>query len=130
MSVALHAILLAMRFVMPQPSLFKPPDSPLEIILVNAKSADRPVKPTAIAQADLNGGGENDAGRATSFLPRSVEVADGDVVRQTQAAMQQIGDGAATSRHGRRFGRGGRARGAEAGRRERHRTDAPTPRRR
>ena len=59
-SVALHLILLAVRFVMPQASLFKPPDSPLEVILVNARSADKPIKPDAIAQFDLNGGGEHD----------------------------------------------------------------------
>jgi periplasmic protein TonB len=89
-SVALHLILLAVRFVMPQSSLFKPPDSPLEVILVNAKSADKPVKADAIAQFDLNGGGEHDQGRATSFLPRAAEVSDGEVLKASQAAAQQL----------------------------------------
>jgi protein TonB len=89
-SVALHLILLAMRFVMPHASLFKPPDSPLEVILVNAKSADKPVKPDAIAQFDLNGGGEHDSGRATSFLPRAAEISDGEVLKESQSAMQQL----------------------------------------
>jgi periplasmic protein TonB len=89
-SVAFHLVLLAVRFVMPQAALFKPPDSPLEIILVNAKSSDRPVKPDAIAQYDLNGGGENDRGRATSFLPRASEVSDGEVLKESRSALQQL----------------------------------------
>jgi protein TonB len=89
-SVAIHLILLAMRFVMPHPSLFKPPDSPLEVILVNAKSADKALKPDAIAQFDLNGGGEHDTGRATSFLPRMSQVADGEVLKESQSAMQRL----------------------------------------
>ena len=89
-SVALHLILLAVRFVMPQSSLFKPPDSALEVILVNARSADKALKPDAIAQFDLNGGGENDTGRATSFLPRMPEVADGEVLKDSQTALQRL----------------------------------------
>ena len=89
-SVALHLLLLAVRFVMPQSSLFKPPDSPLEIILVNAKSVDKPLKPDAIAQVDLNGGGEQDVGRATSFLPREDRVTDGDALSASQSAAQQL----------------------------------------
>jgi protein TonB len=89
-SVALHLILLAVRFVMPQSSLFKPPDSPLEVILVNARSTEKALKPDAIAQFDLNGGGEHDKGRATSFLPRMSEVSDGEVLKESQAAVQRL----------------------------------------
>lgn len=89
-SVALHIILLAVRFVMPQASLFKPPDSPLEIILVNARSADKAIKPDAIAQFDLNGGGDQETGRSTSFLPRSPQVADGEVLKESQSAVQRL----------------------------------------
>ena len=89
-SVALHLVLLAVRFVMPHASLFKPPDSPLEVILVNARSADKALKPDAIAQFDLNGGGENDTGRATSFLPRMPQVADGEVLKESLSAVQRL----------------------------------------
>ncbi len=89
-SVALHLVMLAVRFVMPQAALFKPPDSPLEVILVNARSKDKAVKPDAIAQFDLNGGGEHDSGRATSFVPRMSEVADGEVMKESQGAVQQL----------------------------------------
>ena len=90
-SIALHLILIGMRFVMPQAALFKPPDSPLEVILVNARSADKPLKPTAIAQHDLNGGGEQEQGRATSFLPRDGQgTADGEVLKESQSAVQRL----------------------------------------
>ena len=89
-SVALHLILLAIRFVTPQPPLAKPPDSPLEVILVNARSNDKPVAPTAIAQFDLNGGGEQDKGRATSFLPRERDSSDGEVLKESQSAAERV----------------------------------------
>ena len=89
-SVALHLILLAVRFVAPHMSMARPPDSPLEVILVNARSNDKPVKPLAIAQHDLNGGGEHDAGRATSFLPRAREVSDGEVLKESQSAAERL----------------------------------------
>jgi protein TonB len=90
LSIAFHLILLAVRFVMPQAALFKPPDSPLEIILVNARSVDKPVKPDAIAQYDLNGGGESERGRSTSFLPRQAQAADGEALKDSKAAVQQL----------------------------------------
>ena len=89
-SIALHLILLAVRFVAPQMLLTRPPDSPLEVILVNARSDDKPVKPTAIAQHDLNGGGDQDKGRATSFLPRAREVSDGEVLKESQSAAERL----------------------------------------
>ena len=90
LSVALHLVLLAVRFVMPTPALFKPPDSALEIILVNAKSVDKAIKPDAIAQFDLNGGGDQEKGRASSFLPRTSEISDGDVLKESQSALPQL----------------------------------------
>lgn len=88
-SVAMHLVLLAVRFAMPHAALFKPAQSPLEVILVNARTQDKAVKPDAIAQHDLNGGGENESGRATSFLPRSREALDGDVLKESQSAQEQ-----------------------------------------
>ena len=88
-SIAMHLVLLAVRFAMPHASLFKPDQSPLEVILVNARTQDKAVKPDAIAQHDLNGGGENETGRATSFLPRSREALDGDVLKESQSAQEQ-----------------------------------------
>ena len=89
-SVALHLILLAIRFVAAPMPLTRPPDSSLEVILVNARSNDKPVKPTAIAQFDLNGGGEHDMGRATSFLPRERDSSDGEVLKESQSAVDRL----------------------------------------
>lgn len=77
-SFALHGGLLTVRFVDPEGfnRVFK--DTPLEVILVNAKSDEKPVKAQAIAQASLAGGGEAEQGRATSPLPPSAELEIGD----------------------------------------------------
>jgi periplasmic protein TonB len=77
-SLAVHAALLTVRFVDPErfERVFR--DTPLEVILVNARSKDAPDKASAIAQAALAGGGDADAGRATSPLPPSALTAVGD----------------------------------------------------
>jgi protein TonB len=46
-------------------------DTPLEVILVNARPTRSPTLRKAIAQASLAGGGEAEKGRATSPLPPS-----------------------------------------------------------
>ena len=68
-SVLLHALLLAVRFVDPAQfdRIFQ--DTPLEVILVNSKANERPDKAKAIAQFSLAGGGDLDKGRASSPLP-------------------------------------------------------------
>jgi protein TonB len=78
LSVLAHAMLLMVRFVDPESfnRVFQEP--PLEVILVNAKSSERPDKATAVAQASLAGGGDLDKGRATSPLPPSAFTATGD----------------------------------------------------
>lgn len=68
-SVGLHAVVLSVRFVAPQTFNRVFQDTPLEVVLVNARSHERPDKAQAIAQASLAGGGEADKGRASSPLP-------------------------------------------------------------
>ena len=77
-SVAVHAALLTVRFVDPQRfnRIFE--DTPLEVILVNARTNEIPDKARAIAQANMAGGGDADKGRATSPLPPSTMVEVGD----------------------------------------------------
>jgi periplasmic protein TonB len=70
-SVAVHLGLMTLKFVSPETFDRVFQDSPLEVILVNAKSNEKPDKAQAIAQASLAGGGEADKGRATSPLPPS-----------------------------------------------------------
>lgn len=77
-SVAAHAALFTVRFVDPEGfnRIFE--DTPLEVVLVNARSNEAPVKAQAIAQTNLAGGGEAERGRATSPLPPSALIAAGD----------------------------------------------------
>ncbi len=68
-SVLLHGALLMVRFVAPEAFQLKPADPGLEVILVNAKHAKAPLKADALAQANLDGGGNADTGRSVSPLP-------------------------------------------------------------
>jgi len=92
-SVAAHAVLLAVRFVDPESFNRVFQETPLEVILVNARTNERPDKARAIAQASLAGGGDLERGRATSPLPPSAFTAIGDSTedaqRQVEAMQQQ-----------------------------------------
>jgi protein TonB len=70
LSIAIHAIVLAIRF---QPFNLKrmlDRGPPLEVALVNAKSKSKPAKADILAQANLDGGGNTDADRrAKTPLP-------------------------------------------------------------
>ena len=77
-SIAVHAVLLTVRFVDPQAFNRVFEDTPLEVILVNARTNERPEKASAIAQASMAGGGDAEAGRATSPLPPSLRTETGD----------------------------------------------------
>jgi protein TonB len=89
-SVVAHAALLAVRFVDPESfdKVFQ--DTPLEVILVNAKTNERPDKAKAIAQASLAGGGDLDKGRATSPLPPSAFTAVGDAMEDAQRQVEAM----------------------------------------
>jgi protein TonB len=89
-SLGLHATALAIRFVDPEFLRVRSTDPPLEIILVNARSEVRPPSPDALAQANLDGGGANDAGRRTSPLPSAFEMRDGDTLDAARRAVQQL----------------------------------------
>ena len=93
LSVAAHAALLAVRFVDPESFNRVFQETPLEVILVNARTNERPDKARAIAQASLAGGGDLERGRATSPLPPSTFTAVGDSMedaqRQVEAMQQQ-----------------------------------------
>ncbi|MEY3611481.1 MAG: hypothetical protein RJB14_1203 [Pseudomonadota bacterium] len=58
LSVAVHAGLVGLRFAAPETynRIFQ--DTPLEVILVNARSRDNPQAPQVLAQVRLAGGGE------------------------------------------------------------------------
>ncbi len=77
-SLLVHAALLTIRFVNPEAIERTFKDTPLEVILVNARSDQQPEKAAALAQASLAGGGEAERGRATSPLPSSATARLGD----------------------------------------------------
>jgi len=71
LSLAFHiAIAFGIKFVLPDPKLTKAPNTTLDVVLVNSKSASAPIKPDLFAQANLDGGGNTDeARRAKTPLP-------------------------------------------------------------
>ena len=83
-SVVAHSSLLAVRFAAPDAFRLQPVDPGLEVILVNAKHANKPLKADALAQANLDGGGNADAGRAKSPLPDLRRMALGESVKAAQ----------------------------------------------
>lgn len=81
-SIAVHGLLLSVHFVSPQSLDRVFQDTPLEVILVNARTNERAENAKAIAQASLAGGGDADQGRATSPLPPS-EFTDNGETQET-----------------------------------------------
>jgi len=88
-SALLHGGLLTVRFVDPEGfnRVFK--DTPLEVVLVNASSDQRPDKAQALAQQNLAGGGES-SGRATSPLPPANRTETGEALEETQRMVEQM----------------------------------------
>ena len=91
-SIAVHAVLLTVRFVDPEGfnRIFQ--DTPLEVILVNAKTAEKPdpAKAKAIAQHTLAGGGDAEKGRATTPLPASALTELGDSPEDAQRKIEAM----------------------------------------
>jgi len=86
-SIVFHAVLLLITFAPPQfnPSKFAPQ---LDVVLVNSKGASRPVKADALAQANLDGGGNTEADRrARTNLPK---VPDLESSQQVQLAANRV----------------------------------------
>ncbi len=88
-SLAVHALALAVRFLDPELLRLRSTDPALEIILVNSRSQVRPSQPEAYAQANLDGGGANDAGRRSSPLPNLMQQRDGETLETAQARAQR-----------------------------------------
>ena len=84
-SIALHVFaILGLGFRLPTIPKFDAPHNALEVVLVNSRSATRPEKADAIAQANLDGGGNTDQKlRASSPFP---VVDDRDPSRELKAA--------------------------------------------
>ncbi|MCS7100445.1 MAG: TonB family protein [Burkholderiaceae bacterium] len=90
LSLSVHAAVLALRFVDPEVLRWRQAASPLEVVLVNARSDTAPGRAEALAQANLDGGGAHDDGRRTSPLPNAFQVADGDTLEAARRTVQQL----------------------------------------
>ena len=89
-SLGLHGAVLTVRFVDPERfnRVFK--DTPLEVVLVNARSNEAPTQAQAIAQVQLAGGGEAARGRATSPLPAAPALEVGDAPENARRRVEQM----------------------------------------
>lgn len=89
-SLLAHAAVLTVQIVHPQGLQRVWHDTPLDVVLVNARAPQAPERAQAIAQANLAGGGEADAGRATSPLPPAVIERSGDALQEQQRRLQDM----------------------------------------
>ena len=89
-SVGVHGALLTLRIVDPVSFNRVFQDTPLEVILVNARTDDKPQRAQAIAQASLAGGGDADKGRATSPLPVAPQLEVGDAPADTHRRIDRL----------------------------------------
>ncbi len=101
-SAAVHGMVLSTHFVHVNPRLFEDPNLPMEVVLVNAKTAEAPLNPDALAQVNLAGGGNTDEDRRLkSPLPASPRSQTGSeevaaqakvaaLERQAKALMSQL----------------------------------------
>lgn len=84
LSVLVHAVVLSIRFVSPATFERMVSAQPLEVILVNAQTEEKPEEAKALAQVALAGGGDADSGRATSPTPYSALTRMGADAEETQ----------------------------------------------
>lgn len=84
-SVALHALLLTIHFRFPEFRLERQPDKGLEVVLVNARHPKAPEQAEALAQANLDGGGnvEGKARPSTPLPPQDIPQ-EGDSLQQAR----------------------------------------------
>lgn len=86
-SLVLHASLLLVTFAPPDSRWLENLAPPLEVVLVNSKSAQKPAKADALAQSDLDGGGNTEFDRrAKTNLP----VLPDDPSDQTALAARRV----------------------------------------
>ncbi len=89
-SVALHGTALSLHFSFPDASKAMR-EKALDIVLVNAKSAKKPTNPQALAQANLDGGGNTDENRRLKTpLPPTPQQTTGTEIERMQRRIREI----------------------------------------
>lgn len=90
-SLALHVALLALRFAAPQTFNRVFEDTPLEVVLVNARSNERPKDVQALAQVSLAGGGNvSEMQMSTSPLPAATSNETGVDITEVQRKIEAL----------------------------------------
>lgn len=90
LSLLFHAVLLTLHFSFPEAS-HAMREKALDIILVNAKSANKPRDAQALAQANLDGGGNTEENRRVKTpLPPTPQQTTGSDVQQLQRRVQEL----------------------------------------
>lgn len=89
-SLLAHGAMLAVHFVAPKPTPVQATDPGLEVILVNAKHSKAPLKADALAQANLDGGGNADKGRAKSPMPDMRKMETGDSIKASRRRIAEL----------------------------------------
>ena len=89
-SLAIHALLMTLHFSFPEASRAAR-EKALDIILVNAKSAKKPTDPQALAQANLDGGGNSDDDRRIKTpLPPTPQQTQGSEIERMQKRVREL----------------------------------------
>lgn len=89
-SLAAHALLLTLHFSFPDASKSMR-EKALDIVLVNAKSAKKPTDAQALAQANLDGGGNTDENRRIKTpLPTTNQQASGSEIERMQRRIREL----------------------------------------
>ena len=89
-SLLIHAVVFSLHFKYPSASrAFQ--DKALEIILVNSKSARKPSNAQALAQANLDGGGNTEQDRRSRTpLPPSAKIQSGNELDQAERSVKAL----------------------------------------
>jgi periplasmic protein TonB len=91
LSIMLHAVALSIHFKAPDIILDKYLSQPLEVILVNSKTRAKPVMADALAQANLDGGGNTDENRrAKTPLPVLKDTERGADAKRAARRVQEL----------------------------------------
>lgn len=90
-SIVLHAVALSVHFKYLETLRWNSANAPLEVVLVNAKTKERPVKADVLAQANLDRGGNVDENRrAKTPLPVIEPRRPGKDLAEARRRVQQL----------------------------------------
>ena len=90
LSIAIHALALSIQFKFPDSRRLASPNT-LDVVFVNSKTLSRPLRADALAQANLDGGGNTDLDRrAKTPLPFLKNADPGRDTKQANRRVQEL----------------------------------------